>query len=209
MYGLPEDGRLSPSTPIAPRSKKGELRARAAEEMLSAKTPVAIARASDFFGPRIHNAILGERFWKKLFANKAVEVMGDPDQPHTLSYGPDVADGLVTLGLADESAFGRVWHLPALPAEPIRVWIERFAKEVGRQPKMMKLSPLLLHIAGVFIPEAGELPEMMYQWRSPFILDDSDFRARFNASPTPLERTIAETLAWAKQMYLPASREAA
>jgi hypothetical protein len=63
------------------------------------------------------------------------------------------------------------------------------------------MSPLLLRIAGLFLPEAGELPEMIYQWRTPYILDDSQFRARFGAIPTPLARAVEATVAWARTRY--------
>src|SRR5262245_24299999 len=67
MYRIPADGRLAEDTAIAPVSRKGALRAEAAAVMLDAHTrgdlPVVIGRASDFFGPRCTNSILGDRFW--------------------------------------------------------------------------------------------------------------------------------------------------
>jgi nucleoside-diphosphate-sugar epimerase len=219
MYGRPADGRLAEDTAIAPVSRKGELRALAAKVMLDAHArgdvPVAIGRAADFFGPHCTNSVLGERFWSKLYAGRPVELLGDPDQPHTYSYGPDVADALVTLGLADPTrssgvdGYGRVWHLPAHPAESTLTWVTRFAHAVGVEPRFTRLSPLLLRIAGLFIPEAGELPEMLYQWRGPFVLDDSQFRSRFGAVPTPLGSAVADTVAWARRRYAGATGAAA
>lgn len=219
MYRVPSDGRLAEDTEIAPVSRKGALRVEAAAVMLDAHTrgdvPVAIGRASDFFGPRCTNAILGERFWTKLFAGRPVEVLGDADQPHTYSYGPDVADALVTLGLSDPllstgaDVYGRVWHLPALPAESTRTWVRRFAHAIGVEPRCTRLSPLLLRVAGLFVPEAAELPEMIYQWRTPFLLDDSQFRARFAAAPTSLVAAVNATLAWARPAYGGSVRSAA
>ena len=219
MYRVPGDGRLAEDTAIGPVSRKGALRAEAAAVMLDAHRrgdlPVAIGRASDFFGPSCTNSLLGDRFWTKLFAGRPVELLGDPDQPHTYSYGPDVADALVTLGLANPTmsagadVYGRVWHLPANPAESTLTWITRFAHAVGIEPRVTRLSPLLLRIAGLFIPEAGELPEMIYQWRTPFVLDDSQFRSRFAATPTPLPAAVAATVAWARARYAPAPRAAA
>lgn len=211
MYRVPADGRLAEDTPVAPRSRKGALRAEAARVMLDAHArgdvPVAIGRASDFFGPSCATSILGDRFWPKLLAGRPVELLGDPDQPHSYSYVPDVADALVTLGLtnptlsAGADVYGRVWHLPVLPAESTRTWILRFAHAVGVEPRITRLSPLLLRLAGLFIPEAAEVPEMIYQWRAPFILDDSQFRSRFAATPTPLPRAVAETVAWARARH--------
>jgi len=211
MYRVPADGRLAEDTAIGPVSRKGALRVEAAAVLLDAHArgdlPVAIGRASDFFGPGNTNSILGDRLWSKLYAGRRVELVGDPDQPHTYSYTGDVADGLVTLGLADPmlssdaDVYGRVWHLPANPAEPTRTWVHRFAHAIGVEARITRLSPLLLHLAGLFIPEAGEVPEMIYQWRTPFVLDDSQFRSRFGASPAPLARAVAETVAWARKRY--------
>jgi len=211
MYRLPADGRLTEATEVGPVSRKGALRAEAAEVMLDAHArghlPVAIGRAADFFGPACTNSVLGERFWTKLLAGKAVELLGDPDQPHSYSYAPDVADALVTLGTVDPAmsagadVYGRVWHLPVLPAEPTRAWLERFARAVGVAPRSTRLSSVLLHIAGLVLPEAGELPEMIYQWRQPFVLDDTAFRRRFGAAPTPLAQAVADTVAWARARY--------
>jgi nucleoside-diphosphate-sugar epimerase len=211
MYKLPADGRIAEDTAIGPVSRKGALRVEAAQVMLDAHTrgdvPVVIGRAADFFGPTCTNSLLGDRFWTKLLADRPVELLGDPDQLHTYSYGPDVADALVTLGVvnptlsAGADVYGRVWHLPSPPAESTVAWLHRFAHAVGVEPRFTRLSPLLLRIAGLFIREAGELPEMIYQWRQPFVLDDSQFRSRFAASPTPLARAVADTVAWARKRY--------
>ena len=49
--------------------------------------------------------------------------------------------------------------------------------------------------------EAKELPEMMYQWRSPFRLDDAQFRARFGAAPTAIAPAVAATIEWVRARY--------
>jgi nucleoside-diphosphate-sugar epimerase len=137
-----------------------------------------------------------------MLAGKPVEYLGDLDQPHTYSYAPDVADALVTIGTTERAdVFGKVWHAPALPAETTRVWIERFARAAGVEPRARRLAPLLLRVFGLFLPEAGELPEMIYQWQSPFVLDDRRFRAAFGATPTPAATVVADTLAWAREHY--------
>lgn len=212
-YGVPANGRLTETTAVAPVSKKGALRAEAARFLLDAHArgdvPVSILRASDFVGPGVVNSQLGDRFWTKLFAGKPVEVLGDPSTPHSFSYGSDVADALVTLALAADDAYGNVWHAPVLPAEPTLSWIEQFAALAGVAPRTQKLAPLLLHFAGLFMPEAGELPEMFYQWNAPFILDDTRFRTRFGTAPTPRERVLTETFAWAAEKHRAVGRAAA
>jgi len=126
--------------------------------------------------------------------------MGDVDMPHSYSFAPDVADALVTLGLTDR-AVGGVWHLPTAAAEPTRAWIERFAAAFGVRPRWMTLPAWLCRVMGLFVPEAKELPEMMYQWRHPYRLDSSRFCEAFGVTPTPIERVVAETAAWARATY--------
>jgi hypothetical protein len=108
---------------------------------------------------------------------------------------------------AGADVYGRVWHLPAHPAKSTLTWITRFAHAVGIEPRVTRLSPLLLRIAGPFIPEAGELPEMIYQWRTPLVLDDAQFRGRFAAAPTR-RSSAAATVAWARARYASAPRAA-
>src|SRR5262245_6154698 len=67
MYRVPDGGRLAEDADIAPVSRKGALRAEAAAVMLDAHArgdlPVAIGRASDFFGPHCTSSLFGDRFW--------------------------------------------------------------------------------------------------------------------------------------------------
>jgi nucleoside-diphosphate-sugar epimerase len=206
MYGVPADGRLAEDTPVAPRSRKGALRAEAAEVMLQAsargEVPVAIVRPADFLGPNTTNSVFGDRFWPRLLSGKPVEYLGDLDQPHSYSYAPDVADAMVALGTSERvDVYGRVWHPPVLPAESTRTWIERLARAAGVAPRARRLSPFLLRFFGMFVPEAGELPEMIYQWEAPFILDDRRYREAFGVAPTPVATVVAESLRWARAHY--------
>ena len=208
LYEVPAEGGMSEDTRVAPVSKKGVLRAAVAEELLDAHrrgdVPVAIGRASDFIGPGAPLAAsFGERFWKRLFAGKAVEVLGNPALPHSYSYTPDVAEGLCTLGTRDE-AMGRVWHLPVLPAEPTQMWLERLAAAAGVPLRQKALGPMTLRFVGLFLPEAGEVVEMLYQFNRRFALDDLRFRATFGAVPTPVDEVVAATVGWARSVYAPA-----
>jgi len=201
LYMYP-GGVMNEATAVAPRSRKGRLRAEAAEVMLGARVPVALVRPADFIGPGSTRSAFGDRFWPRLLAGKSVEVLGDVDQPHSYSYTADVAAALATLGTTDRAdVLGQVWMPPTLPAESTRAWVERLARAAGVTARMRPLSPLLLKLAGVFIREAGELPEMIYQWQAPFVVDDAKFRATFGATPTPVDRVVEDSLAWARGHY--------
>ena len=70
-----------------------------ATELLAAhqagSVEVAIGRASDYFGPRGGaQSNLGDRLFPAALAGKTASVLGDPDQPHTYSYIPDIGEGL-------------------------------------------------------------------------------------------------------------------
>ncbi len=87
-----------------PTSAKSATRAAMTDELLEAhragQVEVAIGRASDYFGPGATRSALGETVFGPALTGKTAQVMGDPDQPHSYSYTPDVAAGLVTLGTA-------------------------------------------------------------------------------------------------------------
>ena len=216
MYGRAPGGVMSEDTPVAPCSRKGELRARAAEALIAARDrglAVTIGRASDFIGPGATlAAIFGDRFWPRALAGKAGEVLGDPDQPHSYSYVPDVADGLVTLG-TDPRATNRLWHLPVNPATPTRALIAdvgRALDPAGRPLAATRLPPWLLRGLGVFSPMLREVAEMTYQWQAPFVLDDGRYRATFGAGATPWSTALPATVAWAREHYAaPRARAAA
>jgi len=105
--------------PYAAHTKKGTLRACMARELLAAhqagNVQVVIGRASDYFGPRGGaQSMLGDRVIPAALAGKTAAVLGDPDQPHTYTYLPDIGEGLATLGERPEAP-GEVWHLPNDP----------------------------------------------------------------------------------------------
>jgi nucleoside-diphosphate-sugar epimerase len=203
MYG--DATRMDEDTPVAPRSQKGLLRAKMAEALLGADARgdvrVAIGRASDWFGPgATGTAQFGDRFYRRLLAGKPVPCLGDPDEPHAYAYTPDVAAGLVSLG-EREDAFGKVWMLPVQPAEPTRAVIGRFERALGRDVAITRVRPWMLRALGVFVPDAKEVVEMLYQWRQPFTVDDRRFRAAFGFGPTAWDEAISTTIAWARPHY--------
>jgi nucleoside-diphosphate-sugar epimerase len=204
MYGK-LDGPIHEGLPAQPCSKKGEVRAKLAEEREASNTRgdlrIATGRASDFFGPGVvRQTTFGDRFFERVFAGKAAECFGNPDAPHTLAYAPDVARALITLADHDE-AFGRVWHLPANPAESMRRTTERLAQALGRPIRITKVPRFALHAMGAFQPMAREVAEMAYQWDAPYVVDDARFRKAFGAEVTALDVVMKATAAWATATY--------
>jgi hypothetical protein len=50
-----------------------------------------------------------------------------------------------------------------------------------------------LTLAGTVSPVAKAIPEMLYQYDRPFVLDSSQAQQTFALAPTPLDRTLIET----------------
>lgn len=212
MYGAP-DGPISEASPIDPQSKKGALRAALAEETLEASRRgmlrVAIARASDFYGPEFLAATMfGPHFYERVLAGKPAVCQGDPDMPHTYNYGPDVARAMIRLGTAGDDVLGQVWHVPAAPAESTRATMARFGRAAGVDVRIQRLPDWVLGAAGLVSPILREVREMTYQWKKPFVLDDSKWRARFGAGDaTSLDDGMRETARWAGERH--AAKQAA
>jgi nucleoside-diphosphate-sugar epimerase len=201
-YG-PVDGPLAEDLPALATTSKGRIRTLMAERLLAAHRSgtlqVAIARSSDYYGPGGANSVVGDILFGAAAKGKRARWLGRMDLPHTLSYLPDVARALATLGARPE-ARGEVWHLPA--AEPVtgRQFVELITAALGRPVKVTATSRLALRLAGVFDPRARESAELLYQWERPFVLDASKFQRAFGPfASTPHHQAVATTIAWFRE----------
>jgi nucleoside-diphosphate-sugar epimerase len=201
MYGRPTGQPLTETRPYAAHTKKGQLRARMARELLAAhqagNVQVAIGRASDYFGPRGGaQSNLGDRVFPPALAGKTATVMGDPDQPHTYTYIPDIGEGLAVLGEHPDTP-GEVWHLPNDPqTQTTRQLVDTVYQLAGQPKTKLRGTPvLLLRAFGVINPTVRELVELQYEFQEPFIVDSSKITAKFDLHATPTEQALADTLA--------------
>lgn len=196
MYG-PTDGPMRETTPIVATGKKGMVRARLSRDLLQrhadGRLRVSIGRASDYYGPGALNSAVGEQFFAAVAREKPVRWMGRLDQPHALSYLPDIAAGLVTLGEHPE-ADGEVWHLPVSPALTGAEWSARTAAIAGHPVKPSTVTRPMLIGLGLFVPILRELRETLYQWQRPWLVDDSKFREAFGATATDVDEGVRRAL---------------
>ncbi|WP_324717967.1 NAD-dependent epimerase/dehydratase family protein [Carboxydochorda subterranea] len=143
MYGPPE-GPMTEETPHRATGPKGRLRAQLAQLLLDAhrsgRLPVAIGRASDFFGRTRNNSVSLLVFETVVRKGKA-SWLGSLDAPRTSSYLPDVAWGLTTLAEHPDEAFGQAWHLAA--AEPLtgRQFIQMVFEVAGKPLRFTRHAP--------------------------------------------------------------------
>ncbi len=201
-YGDVEGATLTEDLPYRATGKKGRTRARMAESLLKAhsegRVRAAIARASDFFGPRALISHMGERVFYPALSGGKAQFLSGIDQPHTYTFVNDFAEALVTLGERDE-ALGQVWHVPSPPAVTTREFIERVYEETGTGPARFSVVPkFMMNVVSLFNPIVRELKEVNFEYEHPHVVDHSKIAGAFGLEPTPVKDAIRETLDWYK-----------
>lgn len=203
MYGEVQ-GLIHEGLPYAARTRKGRTRAAMAEAVLEAhrngKVRAALGRGSDFYGPGVLDSTLGERAILPALQGKTASLVGRLDLPHTYTYIDDFGKALVILGEREE-ALGQVWHVPNPPTLTQRELMTIFFEEIGKPPKMSGVGRLMMSIGGLFIPEARESVEMMYEFEQPFVVDHSKFSRAFGDHATPHREAVRKTIAWYRNHF--------
>jgi nucleoside-diphosphate-sugar epimerase len=210
-YGPPRGQRLVETRGASPTSTKSAIRAAMTEELLdmhrAGAVEVAIGRASDYFGPGATSSALGENVFGAAMTGKTAQVMGNPDQPHSYSYTPDVAAALAVLGTA-AGATGEIWHLPVAEPRTTRSLVEDVYRLAGHKPRILAAGRRTLHALGFVKPQMREYLHTLYQFTDPWVVDDTKFRAAFGDLTTPLDEALATTLQWyAGSAAVPALKE--
>jgi nucleoside-diphosphate-sugar epimerase len=202
LYGLGRvTGPMNEDTPPKPNSRKGEVRAEMTRKLLEAmdagEAQITIGRASDYYGPGASNSAIGIAF-EPLVAGKKVALVGSVDVPHSIAYIEDIGVGLAALGTHDE-AFGRTWMLPHAPAQTLRESLAPAFEAAGLPEKIGAMSNLTLRIGGLFIPDAREVVEMLYEFTEQFVVDSSRIEKAFGLKATPIPEGMRRTVAWWKR----------
>jgi len=203
MYGESNGAPMTEDMPHNAHTRKGKVRGEISQAVFEAhragKVRVTAGRGSDFFGAwGLPTTAMGERTFYPLLNGRAAGLVGNIDAPHTHTYIPDFGKALVILGERNE-ADGQAWHVPNdNPRATQREMVQMIAKEIGVEPKMSAMGKTMMWIGGLFIPEAKEVVEMMYEFEGPFIVDSSKFENTFGMKATPMREAIKETVAWYK-----------
>ena len=202
MYGPTGGKQLTEDLPYAASGHKGKTRALMAELLLNShaegKIRTAIGRGSDFFGPHVVNAAFGEMFFDPAFNNKPVNLLGNIDQLHSLTYIKDFAKALIIMG-EDDRALGKSWHVPCPKAIPVRNVVEIIEQEMGVKIKSRVAGRFIISIMGLFNPMIREVKEMLYTWEEPYVVDSSRFEKEFGMKATPLDVCMKETVEWFRE----------
>jgi len=202
MYGDQNGKLMTEDTPYDAHTRKGRVRGEISRAALAAhkegRVRVTTARGGNFFGPWGLDSTMGGRAFYPLLQGKPAQLIGRTDLPHSHTFVRDFGSALVILG-EHEEADGQAWHVPndqpkMTQAELVRM----FAEEAGVEPKISSMGKLMMTIGGLFVPEAKETVEMMYEFDKPFIIDSSKFERTFGMKATPMREAIRETAAWFK-----------
>jgi Nucleoside-diphosphate-sugar epimerases len=200
MYGKTNGKALTEDLPYKAHARKGKVRGEISTSAFEAhgqgRLRVTSARGGNFFGPWGLDSTMGARAFYPLLSGKPAQLIGRTDLPHTHTYVRDFGQALVILGEREE-ADGQAWHVPndqprMTQAELVRM----FAEEAGVEPKISSMGGLMMSIGGLFIPEAKETVEMMYEFDQPFVVDSSKFEKTFGMLATPMRDAIKETVDW-------------
>lgn len=200
MYGETGGNVMTEETSFQATTRKGKMRADLARNYIQAheagRLRVTLARAADFYGPRVLNSAMGDRVFPQALAGQRAQLLGRIDLPHSFSYIADVARTLATLGERAE-ADGRAWHVPVTPPEVTqRKMVELIEAEVGKPVGILALPKLAIRAFGLFDPFMHEFVEMFYQYQEPQVVDASDVAQAFGVKATPVEEAIRNTVRW-------------
>lgn len=179
----------------------GSTRAGLARTLLEAhaagRARVTIGRASDFYGPGVLDSKFGSGIFQRVLQGKPPQVLGDPDQPHTVTFIDDFARALVTLG-EQESALGKAWHVPNPPTLTTREFIRLVYREAGidSEPKLQQAPKLGISFLSLWNPAMRAVREMLYQSEQRWVVSHERYATAFGDHATPHSEAIRTTIDW-------------
>jgi len=187
LYGKVE-GWMTENTPVNPCSKKGEIRAKIAQQLMDeinkGNLKALIVRSADFYGPVATNTFILPMVFDNLKKGKSAKWIVNDKVKHSFTFTPDAGKATALLGNKD-SAYNQVWHLPTdKNVLSGRQFIEEVAKVYGVEPKYSVLNKWMFRITGLFNPMAKETIEMLYQFEFDYLFDSSKFENAFFKATT-------------------------
>lgn len=200
MYGR-TDGPMTEETPYDPSSRKGDLRARLATQLMSevrkGHITASIARSADFYGPgTARTSVPDFLVFQRLIKGQRAQWLVNADVPHSFTYVRDAARALAILA-ADDNSWNQVWHLPtAGPAITGAEFIRQAAAILQKDPRCQILPAWMVRLGGLFDRTTSELYEMLYQYAFDYRFDSSKFEKAYDFRPTSYEDGIRATAEW-------------
>jgi nucleoside-diphosphate-sugar epimerase len=202
-YDIGSIPHMTEESPYNPPSKKGQVRHQVVQmildEVKAGRLLAIIARSADFYGPGSKNSLVNMLVYNNLIKGKRASWPVNVNARHSFTYTPDAAKATAILGNTDD-AYNSVWHLPTdRNVLTGKQFIDLFSKEMNISSKFYVMPLWLIKLLGLFIPDLGELSEMMYQYDRDYIFDSSKFEKRFGFVPTTYLSGIKTTIAQSRQ----------
>lgn len=200
MYGK-VDRVMTEETPFNPTTKKGEIRAAIATQLLdeikAGNIQALIARAADFYGPvGFTTSVPNMLVFANLKKGKRAQWLVNAKVPHSFTYVPDAAQALYMLA-NKEDAVGQTWHMPTAD-NPLtgEAFIKEAAKDMKAKDDYSLISKTMMQLIGLFNRPIKESVEMAYQSEFPYLFNSSKFNSLFDFEPTTYNDGIRETAIW-------------
>ncbi len=197
MYGR-VDGPMTEDSPYDPCSRKGDLRARIATQLMSevrhGNITASIARSADFYGPGSEKtSIPGILIFDRLAKGQRAQWLVNTKARHSFTYTDDAVKALYLLA-SDENSWNQAWHLPTA-ANPMTgaEFIEAAARSLDQPARTMILPKWMIGLGGLFDKTTSELREMTYQYEFDYLFDSSKFEKAYNFKPVSYEEGIRAT----------------
>lgn len=193
------NGIMTEETPFNPNSKKGEVRAKIATQLLNeikaGNLTGMIIRAADFYGPGATLSLIHSTVTERLKAGKGAQWIGNKKKIHTFTYTPDAGKTVALLGNSEE-AYNQTWHALTSTEKITGEELIRIAYEIMNMPNkgVQGMSKTGVRLLGLFIPVLREFVEMMYQFENDYIFDSSKASKFLNENATFYKEGLRETL---------------
>lgn len=199
MYGLVK-GEMLETTPYNPCSKKGEVRAKIADQLMdevkAGNINATIARAPDFYGAETMNSFFDMMVLSKFSKKQSAQWLGDPKTLHSFILIEDAAKAVALLGKNPQSD-NQIWHLPTAPSVTGNELLNLAAKVFDTKPKYMKINKPMMQLFGLFSKPIKSSVEMFYQYANDYQFNSDKFQKAFNVKPTSYQdgfKRLSETL---------------
>src|SRR5262245_55691822 len=194
-YGAGMPSVIDETTPMAPTTRKGDIRVEIEQRMQEASERgmrTIVLRAGDFFGS-------GRGSWfdlviAKQLARNEITYPGPLDVVHEWAYVPDLAAAMVQLAQARKrlgllETFGFPGH-----AVTGRALIDAIAKAIGRDSRDLKVRSMqwwMIKALAPFFALPRELSELDYLWKVPHRIAGEKLKATIGeVRHTPLETAV-------------------
>jgi nucleoside-diphosphate-sugar epimerase len=177
------NGWMTEETPYNPCSKKGEVRAKIAtqlmDEVKKGNLEAMIVRGADFYGPHTPLSFINVMLFENYAKGKKAQLLVSDKTKHSFTYTPDAGKATALLGNT-ASAFNQIWHSPCdRNALTGKEFASMAATSFGIEPKYMVLPKWMIWLAGRFDYNIASAVEMLYQNEVDYLFSSEKFEKAF------------------------------